>query len=297
MLARRYSWPTLLALVIVAIGVVDYTTGPDVGFSLFYLVPIVAAGWRVGHPAALLLALLATGAWLTADFAWRGVNAVSLWNGFTRFGIYVSMAWLTSRVRSDREELLALNARLSLLLAEEEQRARSDALTGLPNHRLFMDELRRAAARSDRAARPIVVGYLDLDNFKNLNDLYGRVAGDEILRRVSEILTSQLRTGDLAARLGGDEFGLLIADATFEAAKEIGHRILTGCESLASNYPGSNLGITGGLVCFDTPQKDTDTLLHIADASMYRAKREGKHRVVVERAPDRQTITLGTPTI
>lgn len=200
-------------------------------------------------------------------------------------------------MRSDREDLLALNARLSLLLAEEEQRARSDALTGLPNQRMFMDELRRAAARSDRAARPIVVGYLDLDNFKSLNDLFGHAAGDDVLRRLSDLMRSQLRAGDVAARLGGDEFGLLIADATVDGAREIGHRLLTGCSAVAADYPGSELGITGGFACFETPQKDPEALLHIADAAMYRAKREGKNRIVVERAPERKTITLSKETL
>src|SRR5438034_8416734 len=135
---------TLLAAALISLGVLDYLTGPDIGFSLFYLVPIAWGSWYCSRPVGFSLALLATACWMGADLSWHGVNAVSIWNGFVRFGIYVSIAWLTSRVRHDSDELHRVNDQLRALLNEEQQVSRTDVLTGLPNRRMFLEALRSA---------------------------------------------------------------------------------------------------------------------------------------------------------
>src|SRR5204863_5165280 len=123
----------LLACAILVIGAIDYATGPDIGFSLFYLVPVAWGSWRLARPYAISLALLAAASWAAADFAFHGVNAVSVWNSFTRLGMYVALAALTSRVRDDQQQLRALNDQLQGLLTEERHLARTDRLTSLPN--------------------------------------------------------------------------------------------------------------------------------------------------------------------
>src|SRR5918999_5558610 len=102
----------LLLACIAAIGLVDYVTGPDVGFSLFYLVPIVWSGWYINRTASVALALTAAASWISAEVAWHGMTPVSMWNGFTRIGIFVAMAWLTSRLRVEQYQLHEANAKL-----------------------------------------------------------------------------------------------------------------------------------------------------------------------------------------
>src|SRR5438045_5052440 len=99
-----FAQAAVLAACIAGIGVIDYLTGPDIGFSLFYLIPIVWSAWRTTRSIALGLAVLASASWLAADMPWHGVNAVSLWNRLTRLGVYVSLAWLASRARLDQQQ-------------------------------------------------------------------------------------------------------------------------------------------------------------------------------------------------
>jgi len=95
-------------------GWADYVSGPDIGFSLFYLIPIVVAGWWEGSLAAYVTSVIAAGAWFTADLLWRGPDtlAVSSWNGFTRLAIYLMIGQMMARLRADREQLSRVNQEL-----------------------------------------------------------------------------------------------------------------------------------------------------------------------------------------
>lgn len=271
----------LLAGGVAGIGLIDYFSGPDVGFSLFYLAPIVWSGWQGDRSASLVLALLASALWLMADVAWHGLNVISLWNGFTRLGIYVSIAWLTGRVRTDQEQLRALNGRLQELLEHEQHLARTDALTTLPNRRLFVDELRRAAARSHRAKTPLAVAYLDLDRFKAFNDRFGHLAGDAVLTAVGKVLASHVRGNDLAARLGGDEFGVLLDNCTEDTARITSTRLLDELKTTLADVAKGEVGMSIGVACFDGPPLSPETVIDHADAAMYCAKGQGTNSLFV----------------
>ncbi|MEY2477378.1 MAG: hypothetical protein QOG87_2693 [Actinomycetota bacterium] len=158
----------------------------------------------------------------------------------------------------------------------EEQSLR-DALTRLPNRKLFKDRLDHAVARSQRQPGFIAVLFIDLDDFKNVNDTMGHAAGDQLLTTVAERVRACLRPGDTAARLGGDEFAVLLEDLlTPGDANRVAHRVLEG---LAVSIPlrgkdvlvKASIGIAlGGL---DVPSEE---LLRNADVAMYTAKREAK---------------------
>lgn len=269
--------------VVAAIGLLDYFSGPDVGFSLFYLAPIVWSAWHVDRSASLALALLASAFWLIADVAWHGLNVVSLWNGFTRLGIYVSMGWLTSRVRADQEQLRGLNEKLQELLEHEQHLARTDALTSLPNRRLFVDELRRAAARSHRDKSPLAVAYLDLDRFKAFNDRFGHAAGDAVLKALSATLAGHVRGNDVAARLGGDEFGILLDHCTEEDARSMANRLLDEVTAVLAAATKGEVGVSIGVACFDGPPLSPEAVIDHADAAMYCAKAQGFNALFVTR--------------
>ena len=275
--------PVLLAASVVVIGVADYLSGPDIGFSLFYLVPIAYGAWHAERGLGVALALLAAAFWIGADTAWVGVTPVSMWNGFTRLGIYVAVAWLTSRVRQDAREMQALNARLHELLAEEQQLARTDALTGLPNRRLFVDELRRATARIHRSRKPVAVAYIDLDGFKTFNDRLGHAAGDVVLRRVAEVLSGQVRGTDVAARLGGAQFGVLLDRCTEDNARTTALRVIDQLTAALKEATGPDVGVCVGVACFEDESYSPEAMIDHADAAMYCAKGQGVNRVYVTR--------------
>ena len=276
------AWAALVGtavLAVAAIGWLDYVTGPELGLSLAYLVPVAVAGWLAGRRAGLLLAVAAAAAWFAADAALHGEGHVPVagWNAFTRLGIYAAIGLLAARVRSDRVRLVDLNRRLARALEAERSLARTDGLTGLGNSRSFLEMLRTEAARSRRARTPICIAYIDLDNFKRVNDRHGHAAGDELLKRIADELRDAVRAGDVVARLGGDEFGALLWNVEPAPAEEIGRRIVDRVAAAASHYPAADVGASVGLAWYAVAPDRDEEALQEADAAMYDAKQAGKH--------------------
>jgi diguanylate cyclase (GGDEF)-like protein len=277
-LRRRIYGTAAAAVAVIAIGWIDYSTGTDIGLSLLYLIPVAVAGWYGGIGAAATIGAAAGTAWLIADVTWRNSEtaiAISIWNAFTRYVIYMTQGVLLALLRRDREKLRRLVARESSL-------ARTDLGTSLPNARAFMEmvdeELRTARETGD----PVCVAYLDLDNFKRVNDQYGHAAGDEVLQRVADALQHSIRGHDVAARLGGDEFAVLLRGVEPEAAKRVGERIAARIGDVASSYASAALGVTLGVAHFRAVPDDAASLLRAADGVMYEGKTSGKGRVVVQ---------------
>ena len=279
------SWKTVSLLVacIAGFGVLDYLTGPDVGFSLFYLAPIVWSGWYIGGSASVTLAAAASISWLVADIAWHGVTIVALWNGFTRVGIYFSMAWLTSRLRMEQHQLQAANAKLQVLLDQEKVLARTDPLTGLANRRQFIDDLKPAIARSHRTDMPLALAYIDVDQFKRFNDRQGRLAGDSVLRAIAEVLTAHASVNAAAARVGGDEFVVLFEQCSEHTAESVAARLLADLKNVVGTLTKDTVGISIGVACFDRPPLSPEAVIDHADAAMFCAKARGANSIYVTR--------------
>jgi len=165
--------------------------------------------------------------------------------------------------------------------AELEHQAFHDTLTGLPNRALFRNRVEHALAGRLRGGMTVAVLFLDIDNFKDVNDSLGHVAGDELLQEVARRLDGCMRPVDTAARLGGDEFAVLIQSSQGEAhAIEIAHRVtsallppltLGGRQVTVATSTGVAFG--GGE---ESPDRNANELLHDADAAMYMAKQSGK---------------------
>ena len=157
-----------------------------------------------------------------------------------------------------------------------------DSVTGLANRALFRDRVEHALERQQRDDRPVSVLFIDLDDFKTINDSLGHAAGDQLLAKVGERLRGCLRAADTAARLGGDEFGVLLEDAGYERAAEVAERVMGVLErpfQLESKevFVRASLGIAIG----DEDRrgmKGAEELLRNADVAMYTAKSRGKGR-------------------
>ena len=181
---------------------------------------------------------------------------------------------------------LRQNAALTVQLAQREAELRRlafhDPLTGLANRALFYDRLTHALELHARDQRPVSVIFLDLDDFKLVNDRLGHAAGDELLIRVAERLSMTLRRGDTVARLGGDEFALLLEDGAVGAnvADAVSAALRTAFVVTGSSV---QVGASIGLVHLpaEAPSATADVLLVKADTAMYAAKRAGKGRLEV----------------
>jgi diguanylate cyclase (GGDEF)-like protein len=164
-----------------------------------------------------------------------------------------------------------------------ERRALYDAVTTLPNRTLFMEYLEHALARADRRLESIIVMFLDLDNFKMVNDSFGHAFGDLLLVRVAERLRACLRSSDTAARFGGDEFTLLLEDiSTTKDAILVAERVI---RELSAPFfiDGREVFTTVSVgIAFSEPgESRPGDLLRDADVALYRAKAEGKSRWVI----------------
>ncbi|MGH2914073.1 MAG: sensor domain-containing diguanylate cyclase [Solirubrobacteraceae bacterium] len=198
--------------------------------------------------------------------------------GGTRF-----FAEITARVarRSDGSVLGYVNtirdvSERRLHEAELQRMARTDSLTGLPNHRTFHEHLVAAAARAARSGEPLSVAVLDLDHFKQVNDRHGHLTGDEVLREVGVTLTSLVRAGELIARVGGEEFAWLLPGAdelgAFAAAERARQAIRDGTID-----PVGRITLSAG-VCELAHATGATDLYARADQALYRAKRAGRDR-------------------
>jgi diguanylate cyclase (GGDEF)-like protein/PAS domain S-box-containing protein len=205
-----------------------------------------------------------------ADGSWRSIEVIlkNLLDDPAVGGIVINYRDITARKG---------------LEAELRRQAFHDSLTGLANRALFADRLEHALARTRRFGQPLAVLFLDLDDFKTVNDSLGHGEGDHLLVAVAERLVGAVRTGDTIARMGGDEFAILIEDPTeAEAPIAVAERLLAALE--APFERGARelfVHASVGVAASTTSGQTADDLLRDADVSMYTAKSNGKNRVEV----------------
>lgn len=213
-------------------------------------------------------------------------------NGAILLSRYSDTAWH----EHDRSLLEAVAGQLGIAIRqienqnELERLSRTDALTGLYNRRAFMDELERAMERSRRNGATGAMFFVDLNNFKAVNDTHGHDEGDRILKRLADTLKGATRGYDFVARLGGDEFALWFEKIDSKSARKRALSILQRCDHFEQYSGAANkkLGLSIGIAIFD-PQRpeSSDSLLKRADAAMYRAKHARKQNISMARHSSR----------
>ncbi|WP_306564196.1 GGDEF domain-containing protein [Aquabacterium sp.] len=172
-------------------------------------------------------------------------------------------------------------ASLALKQQELDRLASHDALTGLPNRRLFMDRLTQALARARRNQSQLALLFVDLDNFKDINDSLGHAAGDDVLNMMSQRMSVLVREVDTVARLGGDEFIILLDGADNRAEiTQIAQRMVEALQQPVV-YQGHVLNCGGsiGISCFPDDATDMTALIAAADQAMYLAKQSGRNQL------------------
>ena len=156
-----------------------------------------------------------------------------------------------------------------------------DNLTGLYNRQSFDETLEREINRAKRHAKELSILFLDLDDFKEVNDSFGHQAGDEVLKQVAKIVLNEKRSEDLAARYGGEEIVIIMPETGKVDSLVLGERIRQRVEEMRFDFNGhsARLTISGGLASFPENATDAATLLKCADNALYRAKGSGKNGI------------------
>jgi len=253
--------------VLFILGYVDYITGFELSFSLFYLVPLTMVAWVTGRKTGLAFSVLCASVWLTSDLLSGQVYshpAVGVWNTMIRYGFYAVVTILLSELRH--------------ALEEERILANTDPLTGVLNRRSFNEIAEKKMISAEVNRRPYTMVYIDLDNFKTVNDSLGHAVGDLVLKTVVDAIQKQIRVTDFLARLGGDEFAILLTDIDQRQAETIIQRLQL---SLIEKMELNNWNITfsiGVLTVLSLPES-VDKLVSMTDALMYDVKSKGKNAI------------------
>jgi diguanylate cyclase (GGDEF)-like protein len=262
--AFRLAGYVLLTLLVYFVNSV---TPPDARLGILYIVPVLLVTWTEGLAWGIIFGLASIGmrevvAWTQmpaeTPMIWRIANALAY-----VAVVALAMAGLQSLRRSQAE--------LARLVIQ-------DQLTNVLNARAFADRLSQELDRNRRYPRPLTLLYMDLDNFKVINDTHGHQTGDAVLRLVADAMRSSVRQADIVGRLGGDEFAVLMPETDAQLADAAAKRLVAGLRTVFKGTPTVTASI--GVVSCAATDASTDDLIRRADQAMYDAKRMGKDRVV-----------------
>jgi diguanylate cyclase (GGDEF)-like protein len=250
------------------LGVVDYYSDicfrVDYTLVLFYLLPVAFVAWFAGRKAALALALVCTATKLSVQVFFPEPLSLLIWKNATAFAFFLVVGILLAKIRK--------------LLDQERALSRIDHLTGALSRRAFLEITTTEIYRLRRDGHPFTLAYIDLDQFKEVNDTHDHSTGDLLLQSVVATIAAHLRRTDVVSRLGGDEFAILFTNCDDKAAHVAIHKIR---EQLDVSMKGHKLAVTfsiGVITCIAAP-KTVDEIITLADNLMYEVKRNGKNGI------------------
>ena len=156
-----------------------------------------------------------------------------------------------------------------------------DGLTELHNKRFFNEALERESSRSQRYSRAFSLVLFDIDHFKKINDTFGHLAGDSVLRQLGALVRTKVRRDDIPARTGGEEFGVIVPEVGREGAIQLAEKLRASVEAAVFKFEGTHIPITIsiGVAEWADPIADPQELVKVADEHLYEAKRGGRNRV------------------
>jgi len=260
---RLLGWAALVG----GVYLLNLRTPGELRLDILFVIPVLLAAWHDGRHWGIAFAL-----------------ATSL----LRFSIGIDQlpptTLLDYRVLNELAYLAVVGVAITGLSqlrhthSQLEQLATQDPLTNVLNARAFSHELAQELSRNRRYGRPLALIYLDLDDFKSINDAHGHATGDAVLRLVADAMRSAVRQADIVGRLGGDEFAVLMPETDGDVAHAAATRLVTGIRTVFRGTPSVTASI--GVLAVSGTEAGTDELLRKADQAMYAAKRAGKDRVV-----------------
>ncbi|AOT69018.1 diguanylate cyclase [Geosporobacter ferrireducens] len=244
--------------------------------SLFLFISITTT-MRFGMNYGLIVAFISSGFLLSVDYMALPANKVNQFfeADLILSGIFILTTWFLGCYANIEKEY---KHEMAIL-------ANSDELTGVYNHRYFQETLSRELEISEKINFPVALLLIDIDYFKNYNDLYGHQAGDQALEKIGKLLKNVIRNKDIVARYGGEEFAIILPNTTEEQAISIAERVRTTIECTSfegeENLPKGSLTVSVGVSVFPAKAKTKTELINSSDDALYRAKFFNKNRVEI----------------
>lgn len=260
-------WAITGILLVGLLGVLDYLTGNEIISSLFYFMPIVLVTLGVSQRYGLFVSFLSALTLLAAEiFAGQTYSHPIIYflNTLIRTVFYSFVTYLVAALHKSQQE--------------ERMAARTDFVTGAVNARYFNELLRMEIDRIRRYPHPFTVVFIDIDDFKMVNDLFGHQMGDFVLRAIAEELQNQLRKTDIVARVGGDEFALLLPSTARGEAEIVLSKVHANLSEAMKQGSWPVTFSMGAVTCV-TPPYAAEQLINLADELMYAVKNSTKNDV------------------
>lgn len=255
-------------LLLAVIAAVDYLLGYEISFSIFYLIPVGLTTWFGVKHSGIMLACVAALLWLAADkHSGHTYSHLSIlyWNTAVRLSFFFIVARLLKFIKKR--------------LREEENLADIDSLTNAYNSRAFYEKIALEIERAKRYKRPFSLAYIDLDNFKEVNDTLGHTEGDELLKNIVIVINDNIRKNDFIGRLGGDEFVVFFPETDYKALTAAIHKIRSLLNKQMKKNK-SSVTFSIGAVTYKTPPLDPKIMVKFADELMYAVKKKGKNGIL-----------------
>ncbi len=190
---------------------------------------------------------------------------------------------LASELKKTKRALEIKEVELKAVLAQAHELTNTDVLTLLPNRRKIIVDLQEEVIRSNRYDTPLSISLMDIDHFKNVNDTYGHITGDEVLRTLAAQLREQIRHPDTIGRYGGEEFLIVLPNSELKAAAEQASRLCQRVRAMQVGSNGQTLSVTIsiGVAQYRIGRENWEQFLNRADAALYKAKDAGRDRWAV----------------
>jgi diguanylate cyclase (GGDEF)-like protein len=252
----------LVLFLIVWIGV--HITERELEIEIFYIIPVAYFSWFLSRPAGIAAALVRTGLLLIENHPTSEYDlhrSITYWKDLLWFALFVFIVLIVSE--------------LKLLYIREKERSLTNHLTKIANRRAFFEYLTAEKNRARRYAFPMTVAYVDLDNFKNINDRLGHATGDRVLMRVAKVVRENIRASDFVARMGGDEFAVLLPQTNMQAAEVVLAKMQQALDN-AMRDEHWEVSFSIGSVTFCPPPDSVEEIISQADTVMYSVKARGR---------------------
>ena len=244
------------------IGVLDVLSPSNATFSFLYLFPIAFVTWFGGKSGGILISFSCAALWSIDNIVDSII--ISAWNILSTFAIFCTVSIMLSKIQK--------------MWLDERVLSQKDPLTNVMNLRAFSDLVEYEISLHKRDGSPFSIAYLDLDNFKIVNDRYGHKKGDELLKDVVKNLDENLRKTDVVARVGGDEFAIFLPATDHAAVKVVMDKVKERLLELTESKQLITTFSIGVLTCMGC-NSELDDIISIADKLMYEVKNAGKNNV------------------